>query len=280
MKYLVAIFSVMVVTACGGGSSDNDEVNSSQDSSSVGIFTDSMVAGLEYTCGDKSGVTNVEGKFTCNNGDVVQFNIGNVILGSTVFSTLVSPIDLVEDGSTRNTSVQNISRFLQMLDKDGDLDNGIFISPEIREIARYWESIDFSNDLNIDSIVSDAASVDSTVHVLPDSTEASLHLEATLNITPSVYPGCSIVYPDTPFCNTSTKTTCNTRDISRSDIRSDMTYSQIVKIMGCHGELVEVARGTSAMTASYYWGTSSLYDWIMVFKESNGSADLYSATKY
>jgi hypothetical protein len=289
MKRIYIASMILLLSACGGGGGgggqpstvDGDNLGEGDsDERSLGVFIDSAVSGLSYYCGEYSGVTGSDGRFSCVNGDYVTFHVGGITIGSAVFAPIISPIDLVEDGGTRNHTVQNIARFLQMLDDDGDPSNGITISSAIRDIASNWESIDFASELIIDSYVSDAASVDNYTHSLPDGESASNHLESSLNITSDANPGCSIVYAGSPFCDGAQHPTCATSNITVSDISAGMTYSQVVNVMGCHGVLANVTEGNTVTLAQYTWGKATSYDWFIVFKEENGLSVLYSATKY
>ena len=70
-----------------------------------------------------------------------------------------------------------------MLDDNGDPDDGIVISPEVQDIADSWSPVNFTTTnlpAELSGIISDAASVDGTAHLLPDEATARAHLESTL----------------------------------------------------------------------------------------------------
>ena len=50
----------------------------------------------------------------------VTFSVGGVALGTVAAEEVITPVDLVPDGTTDTPAVQNIVRFLMMLDDDGD----------------------------------------------------------------------------------------------------------------------------------------------------------------
>lgn len=62
-------------------------------------------------------------------GRRLLFQWGGLIIGCAEGKAEISPVDIVEGASgTGNPVVVNISRFLQSLDEDGDLNNGIQIT--------------------------------------------------------------------------------------------------------------------------------------------------------
>ena len=101
---------------------------------------DSPVNGLKYGANPSGlyGTTRTGGKFICKEGDTIGFYVGDVALGQTLCKEIVTPIDLVpgaidETDPTENPIVTNIARFLQSLDNDLNLYNGIFISIDTTE---------------------------------------------------------------------------------------------------------------------------------------------------
>ena len=149
----------------------------------IGIFKDSNVAGLGYISGSQTGITGSDGSFTYEVGQNVTFSVGGVTIGTAVGDSVVTPVDLVSGGSSNLTQVQNIVRFLLMLDSDGNANNGIQLSSAVRLVADSWSQVDFStSDLpsELASIIGDAVLVDGTVHSLPSAATARSHLEATL----------------------------------------------------------------------------------------------------
>ena len=179
-KSIISISVALIVTACGGGGSSSDGGGVTL---ATGQFKDSNTAGVSYLSGGQSGVTDSDGNFTYEIGKAVTFSIGGVTLGASNGKSVVTPVDLVSEGSSSSTQVQNIVRFLMMLDDDGDPSNGIKISSSVQTIAINWSQVDFSTtDLPtaLTSIISDAASADGGVHALPNASTAQAHLESTL----------------------------------------------------------------------------------------------------
>ena len=149
----------------------------------TGFFKDFSVAGLAFESGQQTGITDGSGRFTCETGNDVSFSVGAVLLGETVCATFVAPNQLASLGAGFDLEVANLARFLQMLDQDGNPDNGIEISALVQQAAENWNQVDFrTSDLDNElvTIISDAASVDGTPHALPGAQEALTHLVDTL----------------------------------------------------------------------------------------------------
>lgn len=182
-KPLAALFASMFITACGSGGDNNEADEPVLPELATGQFKDSNTAGLGYESGGQSGVSDSYGKFTYEVGNTVTFSVGNVTLGTTGGNTIVTPLDLVSGGTSSSLEVQNITRFLMMLDNDGDPSNGIRISAATQEAAQNWSPVDFaSTDLpaELETIIAEASSVNGRSHILPTTQTAQNHLESTL----------------------------------------------------------------------------------------------------
>lgn len=146
--------SALLLTGClsgGGGSDDEPSVAS-------GVFIDAPVAGLHYATGSRSGETDSEGTFQYLPDETITFSLAGITLGAAAGASQITPLDIVEGAASINDpAVLNISRFLQSLDADGNLANGIDISAEIREtISDYLASnpgvsLDFSDTASFES---------------------------------------------------------------------------------------------------------------------------------
>ncbi len=86
---------------------------------STGIFLDCEVEGLTYQSGNNPPAqTDENGVFTYTSGETLSFSVGGVQLGTlTDGAPVCTPFDFVIP--------ENIARFLQSLDADGDPSNGI-----------------------------------------------------------------------------------------------------------------------------------------------------------
>lgn len=121
-----------------------------------GFFYDSPVQGLSYETRSLSGaigfsgVTNEGGEFKYGDGETVTFSVGGLVLGSARGSELVTPADLVTGVSgdiknIKNRIVTNMARFLQSLDEDGNVENGITITAgTATTVLKYKGKINFN----------------------------------------------------------------------------------------------------------------------------------------
>ena len=118
------VLSTLLLTGCGGGSSSGSDDETKQ---VTGQFIDTYVEGLNYTCSSGAeGVTNSEGEYTCNEGDTVEFSLGEYVLGSaTASSGIVTPVTLYPEDAD---AALNVAQLLQTLDSDSD--DGIISIPE------------------------------------------------------------------------------------------------------------------------------------------------------
>ncbi len=144
---LISIF----MASCGGGDVDckNDIVLSSK----VGYLIDSPVGNIEYSCGDKKGRTERDGKFECAVLPV-EFKVGGV--------TILSANSIPQDKKLYLQDILNLDRdifddeellkvalFLQSLDDDGDIDEYIWIDDNISAKITQQDNL---KDLSIDDI--------------------------------------------------------------------------------------------------------------------------------
>jgi len=140
-----------------------------------GQFKFGNAAGVTYTTASRSGTTDALGTFLYTAGESVELSIGGVVIGSASGRQLLTPYDLVAGGTADSQAVQNIARFLLMLDENEDPDDGIAISANVQQAAGNWAQVDFdTNDLEDElvTIISDVASVDNRAAALPDATVA------------------------------------------------------------------------------------------------------------
>jgi len=124
----ILCLGMIIVSFNGCGSSESTLLY-------TGVFLDTVVEGLEFQSGSRSGITDNSGKFYFKENETVTFSLGGLIIGEpSSAQALMSPIDLVDapDSFVTHPTVTNICRLLQSLDVDGDLTNGILISKDIR----------------------------------------------------------------------------------------------------------------------------------------------------
>ena len=157
----------------------------------TGHFVDSPVEGLDYQTNTISGVTDDAGTFYFRDEETISFFLADLLLGTAPAKSNMSPLDLV-GGATdvTNPTVTNICRLLISLDVDGNPDNGITISDEIknelegRTINFNQTTDDFGNDSDVLALLNTLSQMgvfsDTGSRILCSPIEAQNHLTATL----------------------------------------------------------------------------------------------------
>lgn len=138
----------------GGSNPGPNDPNDTAFLAIEGHFVGPPVRGVAYQSGSLSGMTGENGEFRYEEGGTVSFFIGDIRLGGEVNgSVLVSPIDLVNNGSGDNTTVINIARLLQSLDAipgDGVITIPASVQTEAvvtnETLFSSIQSLDFSDD--------------------------------------------------------------------------------------------------------------------------------------
>ncbi len=164
-KHIVTICSFILLpsvllTGCGGSSSPSAPdvtkeqadsrgglVNQNEESTKVqsktGNFVDSPVSGIQYRTPTFSGITNAAGTFQYSTNEIIEFSIGNLVLGAAIANSTVTPLELgTLNGSLQNGKLDyqnnhqdrttNTLRLLQTLDSDSYPNNGISLSENTR----------------------------------------------------------------------------------------------------------------------------------------------------
>ncbi|UCD66595.1 MAG: PKD domain-containing protein, partial [Deltaproteobacteria bacterium] len=125
---VIFLFAITLLTACGGGGGGGGDTSTAN----TGTFIDSPVQGLDYLTTTQNGTTNSQGSFTYETGEEITFSIGDVVLGTTLGKSIITPLDLVPGAQDEtDPTVTNILRLLQSLDVDGDPDNSIYLTSQI-----------------------------------------------------------------------------------------------------------------------------------------------------
>ncbi len=133
MKKSISLAASVVAALFVGGCSSNVDTNGL--AQYEGIFVDSAVGGIEWSCGEgalvNSGTTGADGKFgPCPQTGTVEFSIGKTSLGSFTTSSQASAIvtpNSIDQAAPSNDTAAKIAILLQSLDSDGDPTNGITI---------------------------------------------------------------------------------------------------------------------------------------------------------
>ncbi|MGR6758276.1 hypothetical protein ACU6QO_10765 [Aeromonas veronii] len=159
---VVAALSSLALAGCGGGGdgASTDNGNNSGNGGNAtkpaltATFIDSAVAGLNYTCGNYSDVTNSQGQFLFNDGDTCTFKLGSILLGETQVKkgqTLVTPYTIAEKGDKERAI--RIAALLQTMHTDGDIRNGIILNPED---TKKLGNLNFDNDIDFETSLNEA----------------------------------------------------------------------------------------------------------------------------
>jgi hypothetical protein len=114
----LSLFAMLSLIGCGSSGSSSSETG-------TGYYVDSPVEGVDYTCGSQKGKTSDSGKFIFEKGKGCTFSLAGVKLRETSSSQLTDGGKVFEDND-------NVARFLQSLDNDGNPGNGIFIHDDVR----------------------------------------------------------------------------------------------------------------------------------------------------
>lgn len=156
-------FFVAATASCGGGSGSGG--SGGQDNTLTGRFVDGPVSGLRYSTASQSGMTSANGEFLYQSGETVSFYVGDILIGQAPAAGTLTPFDLagmappqsaVDIRKTINRLISsdqveplekaaNIAVFLQTIDSDGELSNGIQVPSQLHTLAA-GVSIDFKRE--------------------------------------------------------------------------------------------------------------------------------------
>lgn len=198
LKVSIGILSTSLLAACGGdpktgtiaaGTSSYDPFTgvlataTDTERTIAARFLDAPVSGLQYESTSKNGTTGIGGGFYCVSGEVTEFKIGSLSLGSAICQGIVTPQTLTArveptvvtaattitsasgtPSSTSSKTVQNQIvesylpdespvvnrvRLLMSLDEDQNAANGIKLPLDLTGITTTY--IDFANDNTFES---------------------------------------------------------------------------------------------------------------------------------
>jgi len=182
-----------------GGASDKDDKDKKANGGVVvvvgdGSLIDAPVAGVHYESGSLAGITGGNGEFRYEVGKTVRFFIGDIALGRAVTGkAVITPLDLVADGTLDTPAVINIARLLQSLDSNPD-DAVITIPAAVRaaavrsngSLAAAIEFLDFADESAFLNAASQLVAVLTDGYpftaVLVDADQAHAHLVRSLEL--------------------------------------------------------------------------------------------------
>ncbi len=187
------------VARSGSSNTNEDEQNSNlvviiKD----GRLIDAPVQGVSYRSGTLAGVTGSGGEFRYQDGERVEFFIGDIALGRAVEGkAVITPLDLVPQGTLDSPAVINIARLLQSLDAVPG-DQRITIPAAVRAAAVSSGSgvsaairfLDFADDAVFTNAAAQLVATLTAAYpftaVLVDADSARLHLRESLLALESV----------------------------------------------------------------------------------------------
>ncbi len=180
LKSAFSLIALLLMIGCSeGGEAINESLVTAEETEAdlvTGQFIDGPVSGLTYTCSSgRTGTTNSNGEFTCKKGDSVTFSVGNVILGSAIADSVITPVTLHPGNPEAST---NIAQLLQTLDSDGDLTT--FVIDEAKAT-----SLDASLDVTSPSFDAEAEAM-LLGEPLIDASSALSHMNESIASLPTV----------------------------------------------------------------------------------------------
>ena len=157
-----------------------------------GRLIDAPVQGVRYESGSVSGITGDLGEYQYEAGNTVRFFIGDIALGDAVEGkAVITPLDLVPNGTIDTPAVINIARLLQSLDSipGDDLISipAVLRAEAVRSNGALSTSIQYLDFADETAFVNAATQLVSTLTasypftaVLVDTQSAKKHLARTL----------------------------------------------------------------------------------------------------
>ncbi len=169
------VAGVIGFVGCGGG-------GDSTSTSDVGYLIDSAVANADYDCladGDYNRKTGANGEFQCRTMSNIRFRVGKLTIGtinSLPQDGYVLPQDLlnITRDNLSDPNLVALAIFLQALDEDGNLSNGITIPTYIKD------ELTQEANFNPDDLETYLNTLSIDPEHIPTATEAQEHLRATL----------------------------------------------------------------------------------------------------
>lgn len=180
LSFILGIYIILTFIGC-----NNDHDSSAVTTLKDGYYLDSAVSGIKYKCGEHEGITDKEGRFKFQDNDSCILSISDILLKEITADSLTDGIKVVEDNAT-------IAAFLQTLDKDGNVENGIEITEDIVNTLKTAKVKTIpQNEAELATIYNRLKNdVDDYKGSLVTTDEASKHMEATLtSVTKNMMEG-------------------------------------------------------------------------------------------
>lgn len=184
LTILALFLAGLSLAACGGGGGGGGVTGSSAPVATVeiktGKFIDGLVEGLTYESGSQKGTTDVNGTFEYEEGNLVKFSVGGIVLGQAMARPIMSPVTLAPAGS--NTDTPEVIARVRFLMAISDIDGAgnMKILPVVRDKILN-QSVDFAalNEAALSALVAALGSTEP----LRTTEEAIVHIDASLGDT-------------------------------------------------------------------------------------------------
>ena len=186
-SFILSASFIALLSGCGGGGSESTTAQATP--TSIGVFLDSAVSGLDYSSQTTHGKTDRDGHFEYVSNEEVTFKVGNIILGSTKVddSGIVTPLTIVKNSDINDPRVVEILRVLQTLDKNRDPSDGIEI---IKDLTAN-DHVDLSKSHAPLTDTELAALTQESTSNLTSASDAQQHFQDTLNSQSSKHSSSS-----------------------------------------------------------------------------------------
>jgi len=186
-RFLIAAAALLVLGACA-----NDSGTATTDR--TGQFLDSAVYGLNYQTASVSGTTDIDGNFSYQTGESIQFSIGEIALPEVPAASTMTALNVFDTDDVFSTAVVNLNRLLQSLDANGDPSDGIDLT-QLDVSATEGLNLNFNRPDFADSVTNLVANSGSVTTTLVPATQASAHFQQTLADAGLADSGCSSDHP-------------------------------------------------------------------------------------
>jgi len=174
------------LVACGSDGSDQAPLLQ------TGVFQDAAaVEGLSYETATMSGETNTDGEFAFNAGERIIFSLGGLDLPGVQAVRNVTSRTLL---AGNEAAAADLSRLLQSMDEDGNLENGIRLPLNVQAIQSDTQ-IDFGGadfDMQAQALLTTVNGPDA---MLIDSVTATESLNQALVDNELASQNCSAEHP-------------------------------------------------------------------------------------
>lgn len=274
ISILITIALSMLMVGCGGSGGKSSKPASSSVSSTLssapassapsssaqassvaavvlkGVFLDAAVSNIGYRTSTQQGLTNANGEFNYQAGELITFFIGNLELPSVVAGDIITPLDIANTQSLTDNQLVNILRLLQSLDADGNASNGIEITAAAIAAGT---ALDFTLAPDLFAqLPAVQALLQATNKELISTEQAIAHFQTTLELIngPSSSSASSV-----------------------ADSSSSTSSNDVIVVPGSSTSSIDVGTSSSANTSTSTSSTHSSDDVVVIGSSSSVSSE-------